>query len=66
VLGQLAWNVESAAPVRVACVWLTVIVTALSAVSYIHRARAFLLTSAALGGTPAETPDDPSVDGDGA
>ncbi len=65
VLCQLAWNFESWAPVRIACVWLTVVVTALSAVSYIHRARAFLLTSAALGGAPVEPPDEPSAGGDG-
>jgi CDP-diacylglycerol--glycerol-3-phosphate 3-phosphatidyltransferase len=55
ILAQLAWNVGAWAPVRTACVWVTVIVTALSALSYLHRARRFLLTSAALGGTP--TPD---------
>lgn len=59
VLGQLAWQLDSLAPVRIACVWLTVVVTALSAVSYARRARAFLLTSAALGGTPP-APQPPS------
>jgi len=52
ILGQLAWQLDALQPVRTACVWLTVAVTALSAISYVHRARSFLLTSAALGGTP--------------
>lgn len=59
VLGQLAWQIDAIIPVRIACVWLTVAITAVSAVSYAHRARAFLLTSAALGGTPA-TPEPPA------
>jgi phosphatidylglycerophosphate synthase len=50
ILGQLAWKLDSLEPVRTACVWLTVAITALSAVSYVRRARAFLLTGAALGG----------------
>lgn len=53
ILGQLAWNIASLEPVRIAAVWVAVIVTALSAVTYMHRARAFLLTSEALGGAPA-------------
>ena len=52
ILGQLAWQLDALQPVRTACGWLTVAVTALSAISYVHRARSFLLTSAALGGTP--------------
>jgi CDP-diacylglycerol--glycerol-3-phosphate 3-phosphatidyltransferase len=59
VLGQLAWDVKAAEPIRVACVWLTVIITILSGIPYIRRARAFLLTSAALGGT---RPDAPTAD----
>lgn len=61
ILAQLAWQIESIAPVRIACIWLTVIVTILSAVSYVHRARAFLLTGEALGGAGSglEPPDDP-------
>jgi len=55
ILGQLAWNLESLEPVRIGAVWLTVVVTAASGVSYAHRARAFLLSSQALaGGKPAE------------
>jgi len=56
ILGQLAWNLVALEPLRLACVWLTVAITAASAVSYIHRARAFLLTSAALAGTSEPTP----------
>ncbi len=52
VLGQLAWDLDALAPVRIASVWITVIVTVLSAISYVHRARAFLLTNAALGAAP--------------
>ena len=55
ILGQLAWKLDNLQPVRTAAVWLTVVVTALSAITYVHRARAFLLTSAALGGTAAPT-----------
>jgi CDP-diacylglycerol--glycerol-3-phosphate 3-phosphatidyltransferase len=58
VLAQLAWDIAGMAPARIACVWLTVIVTALSAVPYVHRARAFLLTSTALGGKPADHQGD--------
>lgn len=55
VLGQLAWNLTSLAPLRTGVVWLTVVITALSAISYVHRARAFLLTQAALAGRGAES-----------
>ena len=71
VLGQLAWRLDSLAPLRIACIWLTVVITAVSAVSYAHRARSFLLTSAALGGStpptpplgPADAPHDRSTGG---
>ncbi len=46
ILGQLAWQVEAARPVRTACVWATVLITVLSAVAYVRRARRFLLTGA--------------------
>ncbi|MCK4342576.1 MAG: CDP-diacylglycerol--glycerol-3-phosphate 3-phosphatidyltransferase [Phycisphaerae bacterium] len=59
ILGQLAWKLDSLEPVRTACVWVTVIVTVLSALSYIHRARAFLLTPTALTGKPAEEQSPP-------
>lgn len=49
VLGQLAWKLESLAPLRIAAVWVAVAATALSAISYLHRARAFFLSSEALG-----------------
>ncbi len=73
VLGQLAWDVhwlvwgvQWAIPFRQACVWLTVIVTILSGIPYVHRAQAFLLSSAALGGArpdaaASEPPRDPSA-----
>lgn len=50
VLGQLAWNLGWLEPLRIVCVWVAVIVTAASALSYVHRARAFLLTKSALAG----------------
>jgi CDP-diacylglycerol--glycerol-3-phosphate 3-phosphatidyltransferase len=56
ILAHLAWQLDALTPVRTACVWLTVVFTALSAVSYVHRARAFLLTGAALGAPPAAAP----------
>lgn len=55
ILAQLAWNLESWTPLRIAAVWLTVIITVLSAISYVRRARTFLLSGAALTGqTPPE------------
>ena len=56
VLGQLAWNLESLAPLRTAAVWVAVAVTAMSAVSYLHRARTFFLSNAALGAAPPTGP----------
>ncbi len=56
ILFQLAWDVAALAPVRIIAVWLTVIITALSMVAYIHRARKYLLTEAALGGAAAAQP----------
>lgn len=50
ILGQLAWDLAWAVPMRLGFVWLTVIVTALSAITYVHRARIYLLTNAALVG----------------
>lgn len=49
ILGQHAWQLDSLDPVRRGAVLVTVLVTAASAVSYVHRARAFLLSGAALG-----------------
>jgi CDP-diacylglycerol---glycerol-3-phosphate 3-phosphatidyltransferase len=56
ILGQLAWNLTALAPLRTGCVWLTVVVTVLSALTYVHRARSFLLTSAALGAAEPDAP----------
>jgi len=53
ILGQLAWKLDALEPVRSAAIWLTVIVTGLSAIAYVHRARSYLLTTKALGGTSA-------------
>lgn len=47
ILAQLGWKLEWLAPLRVACIWLTVLVTALSIVTYVRRAHAFLVASAA-------------------
>jgi len=52
ILGQLGWKLDGLAPLRVACVWLTVVVTALSVIAYFRRALVFLRTGAAPG--PAE------------
>ncbi|MBU0637471.1 MAG: CDP-diacylglycerol--glycerol-3-phosphate 3-phosphatidyltransferase [Planctomycetes bacterium] len=51
VLLQLAWFEPAYAWARLLAVWVAVIVTALSIVSYARRAHAFLLSSEALGGT---------------
>jgi len=56
ILAQLAWKLDALRPLRLGLVWLTVLVTALSALSYLHRARAFLLTNAALGGRTSAGP----------
>lgn len=54
VLGQLAWFPRDAYPrmalLSRACVWTTVIVTAVSIVGYVGRARRLLLSAEALGG----------------
>ncbi len=54
VLGQLAWQVQSVEPIRIACVWLTVAITILSGIPYVLRARTLLLTGAALGASPPD------------
>lgn len=59
VLGVLAWYPESLAWLRVACVWLTVTITALSIVAYINRGRALVLSASALGGADP-TPRPPA------
>jgi CDP-diacylglycerol--glycerol-3-phosphate 3-phosphatidyltransferase len=58
ILGQLAWNLTSLAPLRTGSVWATVVVTVFSAISYVRRARAFLLTSAALGAPNTHSPSE--------
>ncbi len=62
ILGQLAWFPADAHPgmlaFRQACIWTTVVVTALSIVTYARRAQSFLFSKAALGGVspgPDET-----------
>jgi CDP-diacylglycerol--glycerol-3-phosphate 3-phosphatidyltransferase len=63
VLGVQAWYPETLAWLRIqeTCVWLTVIVTALSIIAYVRRARAFVLSASALGGAGA--PRQPQVPG---
>jgi CDP-diacylglycerol---glycerol-3-phosphate 3-phosphatidyltransferase len=52
ILVELGWNLKTYHPVSTALVWLTVVITVLSIISYLRRAHSFLLSSAALGGTP--------------
>ncbi len=59
ILCQLAWNLGALEPVRIGAVWLTVVVTAASAISYVHRARGLLLTRTALSGEPANNATAP-------
>jgi len=66
VLGQLAWYYDP--PEKDQFAWLrsgsivaTVVITALSIITYVRRAYAFLLSSAALGGTAAATGPPPST-----
>ncbi len=62
VLGVLAWFPTSLAWLRETMVWATVIVTAVSIVAYVGRARRFMLTREALGGAPSAPtpPNDPA------
>ena len=55
VLGRLAWQLEGLATLHVVAIWATIVITVASAVSYVRRARAFLLTSAALAGEAADS-----------
>jgi CDP-diacylglycerol--glycerol-3-phosphate 3-phosphatidyltransferase len=63
VLGVQAWypDVPVWLRIQIVCVWVTVIVTALSIFGYIRKARAFVLSATALGGTtePSPPPDAP-------
>jgi CDP-diacylglycerol--glycerol-3-phosphate 3-phosphatidyltransferase len=63
VLGVQAWYPETLAWLRIqeTCVWLTVIITGLSIIAYVRRARAFVLSASALGG--AGTPRRAQVPG---
>jgi len=56
ILGVLAWYEDTLAWLRVLSVWVTVVVTALSIIAYVNRARAFVLSAEAMGSTPAEPP----------
>jgi CDP-diacylglycerol--glycerol-3-phosphate 3-phosphatidyltransferase len=47
ILGQLGWNLTALEPLRTGCIWLTVIVTALSTITYLRRAQPLLATAAA-------------------
>jgi len=53
VLGVLAWFPSRLAGLKTAAVWATVLVTGLSILAYLHRARALVLSAAALGSMPA-------------
>lgn len=57
ILGVLAWYSETLDWLRVTAVWATVVVTALSIFGYIKRARSFILSAAALGGTTSSDDD---------
>lgn len=58
VLAVQAWfaDVHAWEQIQLACVWLTVIVTGLSILGYIKRARAFVLSAAALGAESSVAP----------
>lgn len=62
ILGQLAWYPDDEYPLmslgRTTLVWTTVIVTALSLITYAGRARQFLFTREALAGTAPPDSDD--------
>jgi len=45
ILGQLGWNLTALEPLRTGCIWLTVVVTALSIVTYLRRAQRLLATA---------------------
>ena len=68
ILGQLGWQIDKLEPVRTACVWLTVIVTALSIITYARQARSFLHASvptAAAEPPPAADSAPPAADSTG-
>ncbi|TWT46297.1 CDP-diacylglycerol--glycerol-3-phosphate 3-phosphatidyltransferase [Phycisphaerae bacterium RAS1] len=61
ILGQLAWYEPNLSWLRTGCVWLTVVVTALSTLPYARRAHSFLLSGEALGGPPPAARPDAGV-----
>jgi len=61
ILGVLAWHRDNRLMqyLRVICIWATIVVTALSIIAYVNRARAFVLSAAAMGGdSDSEEPGD--------
>lgn len=60
VLARLAWQLEGLATLHVVAIWATIVITVASAVSYVRRARAFLLTSAALAGEAVDSASEES------
>ncbi len=57
VLGVLAWYPAELGWFRTLCIWITVIVTGLSIIAYVNRARAFILSASALGSTQESEED---------
>ena len=60
ILGVHAWFEDTLGWLRIGCIWATVIVTALSIVAYLQRARSFVLSESALGGRPTPPASKPS------
>lgn len=56
ILGVLAWYPVELAWLRITCIWITVVVTALSIIGYVKRAESFLLTRGALAADPPTPP----------
>jgi len=52
ILGSLAWFPETLSWLRVGCVWATVIITTMSIVTYLLRAKDVILGGAAMGAPP--------------
>ena len=67
VVGALAWYPDSEACdlIRVLCIWLTVIFTALSIIVYVNRARDFILSDEALGGVSSSPKSNEQADDGG-
>lgn len=64
IIGVVAWHEGSAfwATVRVTCVWVTVVVTALSLIEYLRRVQKSLLSAKALGSESPAPTVSPRVD----